>query len=315
VSHRLSVRQIACPLAIALVTFCGASGEEPQQQAAASDASRAELLETFREEFVEITPGEGAFPRSVQMGREQGGGDTKKPSGKGFDAKLAIAKKPGGGDSERPVHKVTFDYRFAVAKYEVPQNLWQAVMGENPSRWKGPRNSVEMLSFEEAQKFCSTVTRMLRERKLIGPNQIVRLPSEAEWEYVARAGTATVYSFGDDVAQLDNFAWYTGNAAGNDPPVGAKKPNPWGLYDIHGYLWEWCLDPWHATYEGAPSDGSAFSEGGVAGRRVLRSGSWKDPAERLTSSYRVSAPRDLRDDAIGLRCILADEPGRASPAE
>ena len=118
-------------------------------------------------------------------------------------------------------------------------------MGTNPSLWTGARNSVEMLSFDEAVRFCQKATELMRAANLINENQVIRLPSEAEWEYVARAGTTTAYSFGDEVAKLDEYGWHTGNASGNDPPVGAKKPNEWGLYDVHGYLWEWCSDQWH----------------------------------------------------------------------
>ena len=172
---------------------------------------------------------------------------------------------------------------YQVAKYEVPQNLWESVMGSNPSKWKGQRNSVEMLSFDDAVAFCRKATELLRAAKLIDADQVVRLPSEAEWEYVARAGTKTKYSFGDDEKELGDYGWFHGNAAGNDPPIGAKKPNPWGLYDVHGYLWEWC-------------DG-----------HVIRGGSWKDDAKDLTSSSRREVAADLKDDAVGLRCVLATE--------
>jgi formylglycine-generating enzyme required for sulfatase activity len=251
--------------------------------AAAEPADESALLTAFRREFVDITPGKGPYPPSFEMGRAD------------------------GETSERPRHAVTFAYPFAISRYEVTQDLWQAVMGANPSRWKGPRNSAEMLSWDDALEFCRRITARLRAAKLIGPNQVVRLPSEAEWEYAARAGTRTLYSFGDDVAGLDDHAWSTRNAAGNDPPVGAKKPNAWNLYDVHGYLWEWCADPWHDTYGGAPADGSAWTSGGDEARRVLRGGSWKDPAERLTSSGRRTASRELKDDAVGLRPVLAHE--------
>ena len=174
--------------------------------------------------------------------------------------------------------------KIHVARYEVPQNLWTAVMGANPSRWKGRRNSVEMLSFDEAVEFCRKVTERLRTARLIGPEQAVRLPSEEEWEHAARGGTTTAYSFGDDPAKLGEYAWYSGNAAGNDPPVGAKKPNLFGLYDVHGYLWEWCTDR--------------------DGKPVLRGGSWKDGAEKLMIEARRPEKADLRDDAVGLRCVL-----------
>jgi formylglycine-generating enzyme required for sulfatase activity len=212
--------------------------------------------------------------------------------------------RTGGEAAEGPPHRVAIKKSFAIARYEVPQNLWQAVMGDNPSRWKGPRNSVEMLSYDDAVEFCRKVTERLRLAKLIGPGQVVRLPSEAEWEYAARAGASTVYSFGDDAKDLDDYAWSTQNAAGNDPPVGAKRPNAWNLHDVHGYLWEWCADAWHDNYAGAPTDGSAWAEGPDAARRVLRGGSWKDPAAKLTSSFRRPADRGLKDDAVGLRCVL-----------
>jgi formylglycine-generating enzyme required for sulfatase activity len=226
------------------------------------------LLKTFREEFVLITPGTGEFPASFIMGCDR------------------------GSLSEQAAHRVTMEHAFHMARYEVPQNLWAAIMGSNPSRWKGPRNSVEELSFDDAQLFCEGATRLMRAAQLIAADEVVRLPTEAEWEYAARAGTTTRYSFGDDASQLGQYGWFNGNAAGNDPPVGAKKPNAWKLYDMHGYLWEWCVDPWHPDYRDV---------------HVLRGGSWKDKADRLTSTYRRAASKDLRDDAVGLRCVLSKE--------
>ena len=239
------------------------------------------LLQTFREEFIEIVPGKTKLA----------------------DGKLLAATFEMGSDENGPVHRVEFSRAFSIARYEVTQELYQAIMGDNPSRWKGPRNSVEMVSFDDAMEFCKRASVRLRELKLIEADQVVRLPTEAEWEYTVRAGTASHYSFGDDADSLGEYGWFTGNAKGNDPPVGAKKPNPLGLYDVHGYLWEWCADPWHSDYRGAPADGSAWSEGGSE-ERVLRGGSWKDEAKLLASGVRRSASRDLKDDAVGLRCVL-----------
>ena len=240
-----------------------------------------ELLSVLLKEFVSITPGEGRYPATFSMGRK------------------------GGPVSETPARTVKMSGSFKVARYEVPQNLWEAVMGFNPSRWKGERNSVEVLDLSESNRFCECATNLMRSAELIAPEERIRLPSEAEWEYFARAGSATLYSFGDDAGKLGDYGWFHGNAAGNDPPVGAKKPNPWGLYDIHGYLWEWCADQAHPDYKRAPADSRSWSSEGVRGRGVLRGGSWKDDAAKLSSSYRRLAPATLRDDAVGLRCVLS----------
>lgn len=238
------------------------------------------LLETFRQEFVAIVPGSEGFPKRFVMGNKR------------------------GRENSRPPREVTMGASFQIAAYEVPQNLWEAVMGHNPSKWKGPRNSVEMLSFDTAVAFCRNATTLMRTAGIIGPDEEIRLPSEAEWEYCARAGTTTEYEFGD-TEKLGDYCWFTGNAAGNDPPVGAKKPNGWGLYDTYGYLWEWCADPWHDNYRGALGDGSVWKKDGDDTLRVLRGGSWKDKADRCSSVFRRPAPRELLDDAVGLRCVLA----------
>lgn len=254
-------------------------------------SEKAKLLETFANEFVAITPGEKNFPRSFLMGTA------------------------GGAASEQPAHEVVFGYRFAMAKYEVPQNLYEAVMGQNPSKWKGPRNSVEMFSYDDAREFCKKATALLREAKRLEADEEIRLPTEAEWEYCCRAGTKTAYSFGDSAVKpddkgtraslLDEYGWHTGNAAGNDPPVGAKKPNAWGLYDMHGYLWEFVSDAWHDTYANAPTDGSTWSSDEREARRVIRGGSWKDRHEALRCASRKSIAADEADDAVGLRCVKA----------
>ncbi|HWB08279.1 MAG TPA: formylglycine-generating enzyme family protein [Pirellulales bacterium] len=248
----------------------------------ADDTESAPALKTFRDEFVSVSPGEAKFAAEFTMGAD------------------------GAPAAEGPAHRVTLKRPFQIARYEVTQDLWQAVMGENPSRWKGKRNSVEMISYDDALEFCRRATERMRRAGLIGDGDVIRLPSEAEWEYAARAGTTSRYSFGDDAEKLGDYAWYHGNAAGNDPPVGAKKPNAWKLYDVHGYLWEWCADRWHDDFRGAPGDGSTWN-GGDDARRVLRGGSWKDPAERLTSTSRRAAEPALRDDAVGLRPVLARE--------
>ncbi|MFO1096178.1 MAG: formylglycine-generating enzyme family protein [Planctomycetaceae bacterium] len=245
---------------------------------AAEEPDLPKLLQTFTDELVKITPGEGKFPAELAIG------ETRVPLKTGF----------------------------AIAKYEVPQNLFAAVMGENPSKWKGPRNSAEMMTWNEARQFCRKLTTLLRERQLIAANDEIRLPTEIEWEYCCRAGTTTAYSFGDaaqaagdegkKASVLDKYGWHTGNAAGNDPPVGALKPNPWGLYDVHGYLWEFCSDPWTESVSSnpAPADKTEPPE-----QIVVRGGSWKDLFDQLTSGSRRKFAVTGRDDAIGIRCVCA----------
>src|SRR5262245_38515449 len=235
------------------------------------------ILKLFAEEFVALTPGKGKFPADFMMGS---------------------AKGPA---TEQPAHKVTLKQPFAVAKYEVTQELYFVVMGVNPAKWKGPRNSVEMVDFDDAKKFCESVTQELRKLKLLGEDEIIRLPSEAEWEYFARAGTTTPWSFGDDEKELGKYSWYKPNSPGNDPPVGKKLPNPWGLYDIHGYVGEWCEDTYQDSYDGAPADGSAWVKAD-AKERIVRGGSFADAADQVRSAYREHRDSTFKSDKIGLRC-------------
>jgi len=236
------------------------------------------VLRRFADEFVALTPGKDRFPASFTMG--------------------------GKAANEKPAHEVKLRGTFAVNKYEVTQELYEALMGKNPSKWKGPRNSVEMVNWEEAVEFCRKVTGELRQRKLLGDDEVIRLPSEAEWEYACRAGSTTEYSFGDKEADLKEHAWFNGNARGEDPPVGKKKPNAWGLYDMHGYVWEWTADAWHDDYKGAPADGGVWDEKG-AKERVLRGGSWADGADACRSAYRGHREAGHRSDSVGFRCVRA----------
>jgi formylglycine-generating enzyme required for sulfatase activity len=238
------------------------------------------LLSRFIDELVTLTPGKGDFPAAFDMG------------------------SAAGPEEEKPVHTVTFRNPFRMAKYEMTQELYQFIMDSDPSKWKGPRNSVELVSWDQSVEFCRKLTTELRKQKLLAEDEVARLPSEAEWEYACRAGSKTAYSFGAKDADLKDYAWFKGNAAGNDPPVGKLKPNAWGLYDMHGYVWEWCQDAWHPSFKDAPSDGSAWDER-AAGERVLRGGAWTEGAERCRSAARHHAKPDFRSDAVGFRCVVA----------
>jgi formylglycine-generating enzyme required for sulfatase activity/tetratricopeptide (TPR) repeat protein len=202
-----------------------------------------------------------------------------------------------GRDSdEGPRHRVRIGQPFYMGKYEVTQDQWQAVMGENPSYFKdcGGDCPVERVPWEDCQSFC----RKLSSR--VGKE--IRLPSESEWEYACRAGTTTRYSFGDSDSALGSYAWYDKNSGFKTHRVGGKQANGWGLYDMHGNVWEWCEDWYHDNYDGAPTDGRAWTSGGKQGGRVLRGGSWYGLARwLLRSANRFWNSPDYRDLICGFR--------------
>lgn len=207
-------------------------------------------------------------------------------------------------NDEAPVHDVRIR-EFLLARYPVTQAQWKAVMGNNPSYHKGDRLPVETVSWEEAREFC----RKLNERLGSGGAASFRLPSEAEWEYAARAGTTTDYAFGDSI-NPDQV-----NYDGNHPPERRKgryrgrtvevgslgPPNGWGLYDMHGNVSEWCEDDYHGSYDGAPNDGRPWVDLVRASFRVNRGGGWYDPAVNCRSAARGYDAPGYRGFIIGFR--------------
>ena len=194
---------------------------------------------------------------------------------------------------EGPVHKVNIRNSFYLGTYPVTQREWKVVMGNNPSRFKGDDLPVDQVSWDDVQKFI----KKLNDKE--GTDKY-RLPSEAEWEYSCRAGTTTKYCFGDSESKLGEYAWYDDNSGDTTHPVGQKKPNSWGLYDMHGNS-EWVQDEMHDNYTGAPSDGSAW-ESGDDSARVARGGGWGLEAEFCRSASRYYDEPDFRD-AIGFRLL------------
>ena len=194
-------------------------------------------------------------------------------------------------DDEKPVHRVRISKVFYLGKYEVTQAQWQAVMGDNPSRFKGDTLPVEQVSWEDAQKFIERLN-----VKEGGPKY--RLPTEAEWEYAARAETTTAYSFGDDPRQLGEYAWFSENSGNTTHPVGQRKPNPWGLYDMYGNVWEWMQD-WYsnAAYKGSPSTAVDPQGPSPGSYPVYRGGSWRAGAAYCRSASRRG--RDAPGDRYG----------------
>lgn len=196
--------------------------------------------------------------------------------------------------NEEPIHKVKIKKPFYLGKYPVTQKQWKTIMGSNPSIFKGENLPVQGVSWYNAQAFIDKFNEKEHTYKY-------RLASEAEWEYACRAGTETRFSFGDDESKLNEYAWYDENSGGVTHPVGQKKPNLWGLYDMNGNVWEWVRDKYHDNYNSAPSDGSAWEEGDNF-KRVRRGGGWSGK-NRCRSASRYDDDPDVRYDVLGFRVL------------
>jgi formylglycine-generating enzyme required for sulfatase activity len=215
---------------------------------------------------------------------------------------------------EKPRHQVTIREGFYMAKYEVTQGQWRAVMGTTVQQqmakagptWtlvgeQGDNYPMVFVSWHEAQEFVEKLNAM-------NDGYHYRLPTEAEWEYAARAGTTTAFAFGDSLSSEQ------ANFNGNHPyfdkdkgrpraaatPVGSLQPNAWGLYDMHGNVYEWCDDSYHDSYEGAPTDGSAWISGG-SDQKVIRSGAYGSNAANVRSAVRHSFTPGTRTGTLGFR--------------
>ena len=211
-----------------------------------------------------------------------------------------------GEANERPRHQVTVA-PFYIGTYPVTQAQWQAVMGNNPSNFKGAERPVEQVSWNDCQEFVKKLNANPPHSPLNqgGQRGVFRLPTEAEWEYACRAGTETAYSFGDDPAPLGDYGWFDGNSGGETHPVGQKQPNAFGLYDLHGNVWEWVVDTWHDNYDGAPTDGSVWGNLGDGKAKVLRGGGYSNDPNYCRSAYRNRSRPDLQGNRIGLRVVVA----------
>lgn len=197
-------------------------------------------------------------------------------------------------DDETPQRRVSVQ-TFAIGKFEVTQEQWVAVMEKNPSRFKNLLNPVEQISWDDAHDFVKKLT-VLTGKKY-------RLPTEAEWEYAARAGTETEFSFGDSSKEHEAFSFSNQNSRGMTNQVGLKKPNLFGLYDMHGNVMEWTQDCWKPSYLGLPIDGSANYPNRENCRKVLRGGSWQHNPENLKSAQRFKFPPEANWDDFGLRVV------------
>jgi formylglycine-generating enzyme required for sulfatase activity len=211
--------------------------------------------------------------------------------------------KEKGRECDEKLHPVRITRPFYMGKYEVTQAQWKAIMGENPSTFENPRGPVDGVSWDGCQDFIQKLNKKAH-------GFTFRLPTEAEWEYACRAGTATAYSFGDGPGDLSNYAWIIDNSDGRTHRVGSRKPNPWGLYDMHGNVEEWCSD-WYEEYgEKAEGEVEVDPVGPGAGTtRVLRGGCWYVHPQSCRSASRYSYTPALRiTGLLGLRLVSEPKP-------
>ena len=236
-------------------------------------------------------------------------------------ASSALVPIPAGkfmmGDRDEvdaPPHEVGVS-AFLMDKHLVTQEQYQKLMGANPSRWKGGQNPVEQLRWSDAARFCNKRSEAEGLRPCYDLKTLTcdftadgyRLPTEAEWEYACRAGTTTAYFFGASPAKLGDYAWFDKNAGGHPRPVGQKQPNPWGLFDMAGNVWQWCQDFYKVDYYSeAPKQDPAGPPDGKT--KVLRGGAWRFSADNCRSGYRYNENPGSSDvcfgyDIYGFRCV------------
>ena len=246
--------------------------------------------------------------------------ESASPNPAGTNA-VALVQIPGGkflmGDKDEidaPPHEVVVN-SFLMDRHLVTQEQFQKIMGANPSRWKGGKNPVEQLRWSDAAKFCNQRSELEGLQPCYDLKTLVcnfeangyRLPTEAEWEYACRAGTTTAYFFGDSPAKAGDYAWIDKNSGGHPRPVGQKQPNPWGLYDMAGNVWEWCNDFYKVDYyQEAPRENPSGPKEGQ--NKVLRGGAWRFSADNCRSGYRYNESPGYSDvcfgyDIYGFRCV------------
>ncbi len=201
-----------------------------------------------------------------------------------------------GNDKEKPARTIQMK-SFSLGKYEVTQAEWVAIMGNNPSENEGANLPVDHVSWEMAQSFVEKLSQVTGKK--------YRLPSEAEWEYAARAGTSKEYYDSDEMDALYGYAWFNANSGKEVHTVGEKKPNHFGLYDMYGNVWEWTQDCWNPSYQGAPQTQAAWEEGNCE-YRVNRGGSWSNVSRMLRSAFRSRFAPTLTSTYFGLRVARSD---------
>lgn len=191
-----------------------------------------------------------------------------------------------GGADERPVREIAAG-AFLIAQTECTQDAWDRIGGTDERARKAPELPIDSVSWDDAKAWCGKAG--------------LRLPTEAEWEYACRAGTTSDWSFGSDASRIAAHATYVENSGGGSCGTAAREPNPWGLRDCHGNLYEWCEDVHHASYEGAPNDAGAWTAPTDVSYRVLRGGAWNETPWKCRSSARTGARPGFRFFILGFR--------------
>lgn len=207
-----------------------------------------------------------------------------------------------GSERNEQQYEVSLSKGFWMQQTELTQTQYEALMGVNPSHFRGEENPVESVNFSDAKEFCRRLGELPPEKN--SGNQY-RLPTEAEWEYACRAGSTSGFCFGDDDAMLEEYGWFNKNANRTTHAVGGKKPNAWGLHDMHGNVGEWCSDFYAAYPSGAQTD----PHGPEAGDQIaVRGGGWFFVPQNARSAHRDAYPKSARYVGLGFR--VAAEPSR-----
>jgi formylglycine-generating enzyme required for sulfatase activity len=207
-----------------------------------------------------------------------------------------------GNSDEEPLHVVAITKPFYIGMYEVTNSQWMRVMGEVPSTWKDADQPVANVTWDDVNEFCRRLSALSEEQ---GAGRVYRLPTEAEWEYACRAGTTTRWSFGDDKSRLVEYAWVGRQAERQTHPVGQKKPNGWGLYDMYGNVWEWCSDWYDENYYATSPAVDPQGPASGGSRRVDRGGASGVDAVISRSAFRHSNEPRHRHDILGFRVVLS----------
>lgn len=213
---------------------------------------------------------------------------------------------------EGPQHEVRITKGFWMSRTSTTQRQWRALMQQNPSAFVDEDYPVDTVTWHDVQKFVSKLNNLVSGGRLaslirrLRAFEAFRLPTEAEWEYACRAGSNTAYCFGDRQDNLKSYCWYAANSEGSTHPVGDKKPNEWGLVDMHGSVWEWCLDWYNADfYSDSATEDPCNNKSGLC--RVFRGGSWRSDARDCRSASRSGYKPSCCDASVGFRVILATE--------